>query len=376
MREYTPEYIQDMREKLRTTKRNAGFFLGLGQELNEEEYLVNRHNKRADRMVQCLDLFAWDMYSENKLLDLQRVNRCKDRFCPNCRSIAISQAITKFELPFKDMLKQGYNPYLMTLTIKNVHGSDLVETISRMQKAFRNMFQWLSQPVGKGYKGFKNRIFEVKAGIKALEITIQKGNGDYFHPHFHIMLFLDNENPNDFKKHINDGYRRKSKNTNLLSDADVFISKLWTFAYDKIRINKWDLMTNEVEYEALQDGTFKRNYYMCDIRELEMPGGIYEVFKYCFKDSDIKTFEQFKYIYNATNGKRLRQGHGLLFNADFECEGDEMSIDDSDKIEMYLEKEETPQQLITRKLEELTTTYKTFKKISRFKGSQHINFIK
>lgn len=28
--------------------------------------------------------------------------------------------------------------------------------------------------------------------------------------------------------------------------------------------------------------------YMCDIRELEMPKGFYEVFKYCFKDVYIK----------------------------------------------------------------------------------------
>ena len=28
--------------------------------------------------------------------------------------------------------------------------------------------------------------------------------------------------------------------------------------------------------------------YVCDIRELYMPKGIYEVFKYCFKDLDIK----------------------------------------------------------------------------------------
>ncbi|GAH17938.1 unnamed protein product, partial [marine sediment metagenome] len=28
--------------------------------------------------------------------------------------------------------------------------------------------------------------------------------------------------------------------------------------------------------------------YICDIRELVMPKGLFEVFKYCFKDVDIK----------------------------------------------------------------------------------------
>ncbi len=34
--------------------------------------------------------------------------------------------------------------------------------------------------------------------------------------------------------------------------------------------------------------------YICDIRELDMPKGIYEVFKYCFKDMDIKNLGIFK----------------------------------------------------------------------------------
>jgi len=397
LREFTFENIQDMKEKMSITKRNAGFFLALSQKYENNRFFINEHHffideekiklnildvehdprdekffRRSDRMVSCMNVFGWDMYQKNKLLDLQKVNRCKDRFCPNCRSIAISQSIVHFEKPFRTMLDMGYQPYLLTLTVKNVHGDFLVDTIKKMQKSFRKFFQLLHVD---DKNSFKKRLFDVKAGVKALELTVQNSDNNFYHPHYHVLVFLDNDNPLDFKKYKNDGYQRKTQKYSMLSDADIFISKLWTFIYKDIRLNNWDKYSDDIIYTDNFDGTIDRNYFLCDIRELEMPNGIFEVFKYCFKDSDINNFEQFQYIFNAINKKRLRQGHGLLYNIKVEFDEDEQNIDESDNIESYLLEKETPQQLITRKLEELTTTYQSFKKISRFKGSKYINNI-
>ena len=83
--------------------------------------------------------------------------------------------------------------------------------------------------------------------------------------------------------------------------------------------------------------------YICDIRELYMPKGIYEVFKYCFKDIDVKDLEVFRYLFFKLMRKRLRQGHGELYN--LKVDYMDFYIDDKtpDVIENYLEyKDEEP----------------------------------
>lgn len=435
MKEFTNEAISKMAEKLEITKTNAGYFYRMAVE-NLEDFNSNldkyndfdeveidlnsyEHHKligtgklefgeldlgkekfrylkpirkkykvkvfkntplpiqtfinKSNNMKSCLDLMVWDKYEKNKLLDLQRVNRCKDRFCPNCRAIASANALGKFEKPFFDMLNRGYSPYLITLTVPNVHGSELKETIERMQKAFRKFYQWLSLT---DKNAFKNRIFIIPACVKALEVTVEKRRSMYFHPHYHVISFIKDYNETDFICNIYDGYSRKTKSNRYISKADVFISKLWTFAYENIRISNWDKLEDNIIYTKDDNGKNIRNYYQCDIRELEMPKGLYEVFKYVFKDTDIKNYHYFKYIYNALERKRIRQGHGELYNYNFECEEEEMEIDREDNINTYLEIEETPQVLLTRKLEELNTNYSEWKKISRFKHSQHIEHIK
>ncbi|MHB8278216.1 MAG: hypothetical protein ACYDIA_11250 [Candidatus Humimicrobiaceae bacterium] len=66
--------------------------------------------------------------------------------------------------------------------------------------------------------------------------------------------------------------------------------------------------------------------------------GIFEVFKYCFKDIDIKNFEIFKYLYLGLKSKRLRQEYSKLYNLKLEDKAldddDDLTADD---IKNYLE---------------------------------------
>ena len=55
-----------------------------------------------------------------------------------------------------------------------------------------------------------------------------------------------------------------------------------------------------------------------------MPNGIYEVFKYCFKDLGIRNQEIFRDLYFGLKRKRLRQGYGLLHN---------IKVDDRDIVD-------------------------------------------
>ena len=82
--------------------------------------------------------------------------------------------------------------------------------------------------------------------------------------------------------------------------------------------------------------------YICNIRELFEPKGIFEVFKYCFKDVDIKNLDIFRDLFFGLKRKRLRQGYGELYN----FKADE-GFGQEDCIEDYLEfKDESPETLI------------------------------
>lgn len=433
LREYTEEYIENIKLKLHDTKRFSNYYYHLGKD-NERDFLenldyymatekkehffndhskqdfyelgelvvehesrkkvfefikpkrrkefvnaykhksktVNKYINKSKRLRECMDLMTWDVYEKNKLMDLQRVNRCKDRFCPNCMSISISKALTNFEPYFKRFLMDGYNPYMMTLTVPNVPGEDLQRTIEKMVESFGKLWRWLYRDIstpGVRSGGYRNRKFDVVAGVRALEITVEERRYNYYHPHFHVLLFLKNDELGDFEKYHFGGHQRKSGKSIHHSDADIHISKLWYMAYNNIRITKYDKMSENMYDEG------ELNYYMCDIRELEMPGGIYEVFKYVFKSADISSYEQFVNIHNAIESKRVRQSHGELHGLELDFdEGD--IIDEKDSLEIYLEKEETPQTLVTRKIEELSRAYQKYRKISRFKGYEHVENIK
>jgi len=104
--------------------------------------------------------------------------------------------------------------------------------------------------------------------------------------------------------------------------------------------------------------------YICDIRELDMPKGIFEVFKYCFKDVDIKNFNIFCDLFFGLKRKRLRQGYGELYNVKI----DDSEFGSDDCIENYLEfKDEPPETLIHQYINDMTEKYGDYKKVSVFK---------
>ncbi len=91
-----------------------------------------------------------------------------------------------------------------------------------------------------------------------------------------------------------------------------------------------------------------------------MSCGIYEVFKYFFKDLDIRNQEIFRDLYFGLKRKRLRQGYGELYNVKV----DDMDIRDDDCIENYLEfKDEEPEIVANKYVSDMTEKYGDYKKI-------------
>ncbi len=355
MHEYLETDILEIKQKQDDTRKFGKYFYRMYKQEENERFL-----KTSNRMKDCLTYWNWDLYQENKLMDLKKVSRCKNRFCPNCNKLTISKAINDFAPIFQELIKQEYLPYMITLTVPNCEGKDLKLTIEKMQIAFKKFWEWLYKMDRKGYQ---KRITNFVGGVRAIEVTYNEKTGLY-HPHFHFICFSHHVSGEHLRKIYPGYYQRKSNSYRNLSDMDFEIMKLWTLAWNNKTIKDINKMDNEWWNQEEE----KPNYLMCDFTELEMPGGIYEVFKYCYKSSEIKTLEQFRNIFKALDGKRVRQTYGKLYGLDLDNENVDFKEDKSDVIENYLlvNREESPQNIATQNILELTTVYNNYRKISRF----------
>lgn len=356
--ELTNEVLEKIEDKKSFNRQYSKWYYSMGQlQQDKQSVLANSYFKKSERINDCMNLFQWDLYRENKLMDLQRVNRCmNNRFCPNCRKLDLAKMIHKFKKPFSDLIKQGYLPFLLTLTIPNVTGEELEQTIRTLSANFRKFYHLYSRELPKGFKG---RSLGIDAALKVLEITYNK-ESNTFHPHYHLMVFIPAKfyDQSLFSKIYQGHWSYKRQEFNMYSDIDLEMARLWTMVNKKIRINQknFDNMSDDI-----------RELYQVDIKEMDS-SGIYEVLKYTFKDSDISSFYVFKTLVESLYKKRIRQGHGLLYN--FKCE--EVEEGEKQDLEEFLDKKENPEHILTHEINELLTVYRDFRKVSRFKALAEI----
>jgi len=355
--EFTNETLEKIKDKKEINKIYSKYLYQMS--IDSKLLGVNRYKKRSDRLNDCVNLWVWDRYEKNKLLDLQKINRCMDnKFCPNCRKFSLASSIHNFSPSFKNLIDDGYYPYLLTLSVPNVKDYELKDTIKKLNLSFRKFFQKFSQPIGSGFNGFSERLINFDAALKVLEVTYNSKE-DSYHPHFHIIIFSKEYDQSIFKKYIPGAWSNKRNELIYNSILDIHLMQLWKMCYDGISITK-------KKFNNMSSKWF--DLYMCDIREMDS-SGIYEVLKYTFKDTDIINYNVFKTLFTALDGQRIRQGHGLLFNIKVEDEADGEKQDIND----FLTQKENPEQLLTREINSLITVYKEYRKISRFSSMSEFN---
>jgi len=349
-KEYNEKYYKYYKRLHKEKNSSEGVFIN-------SEFMNTTYTKKADRINSCLNLWAWDKYEKNLLLDLKSVNRCKNnRFCPNCRAIDISKFIFKFKDVLNDYVKKGYGLYMLTLTIPSVDGDSLEKTIRKLFKKFLEFQLKFSN----GKKTYKNKIITIDGGVRILEITYNHLQG--YHPHLHCVVLVKDIDikPNYLKKDIKGRYSKLRKSYNHKSIYDCEFGLIWSMLWHDLNCSKSNLekyryiptnnfIDNNQEYKLLE----------VDFREMDRKG-FYEVFKYTFKNTDIKNYEVFKTLEIALTDKRVRQGFGNLYN--LKCE----DVEIGEYQDLELEEEESPELLLTRAISELYGKYATYKKISRF----------
>lgn len=353
--EFTNEVLQDMEfKRVNYNLKYSKWYYSMSEHLGSE-----KQKNRSERIKSCLDIWLWDKYEQNQVLDLQKVNRCNNnRFCPNCKLLDISKFIHKFRKVYEEYRLLGYKFYMLTLTVPSVKGEDLKDTIDKLNKSFRILTEKYSYDIN-SRKAYKDRLLKIDGGIKVLEITYNPNKG--FHPHFHCIIVVKDEIDKELlEKNINGKYSNKRKSINKKSLIDMQIGKLWSMIWygDKLtkeNIDNVNYHPNEIFYDLEET----KKCLEVDFVELD-DKGIYEVFKYTFKDTDIRNYYVFSTLVQALENKRIRQGFGILFN--MKCE----DIEDGEIQELSLEIEENPVSLLTYEINELITTYRNYKKISRF----------
>lgn len=298
------------------------------------------------RMKECLNYWLWDKYEINKILDLKRVSRCRNKFCPNCRRWAALRAVVKYGPMVNELYDRGFYPFFMTVTVPNVEGKDLAFELEKMSKAYQQLWRWYYEDLSKG--GSDERAGQAIGAIRSLEVTYNKKTG-LFHPHYHSIMFLSEYLQGYFTKTEPMGWHYKTNDWLYVSPADMDLGRMWKMACQ-----------NENITDFADDD---QDRFMCDLRELVMPGGIFEAFKYCFKDTQVPNYDVFKVLYEALKSRRIRQGYGDLYGIKAKKEA---LFEPGNEIESYLKIIEDPEEISTSRILDMITRFSEYKKVSRF----------
>lgn len=129
-------------------------------------------------VYQCAEVLKFQQI-ETGQLKLKQTWFCKNKLCPICNWRRSMKYAWQTELIVNEAIRrEPKGRYLfLTLTIKNVEGKDLEETMKSLTKAFDRLFR--RAKVKKNLLGY----------LRSLEITLNEETGLY-HPHLHILIFV------------------------------------------------------------------------------------------------------------------------------------------------------------------------------------------
>jgi len=129
-------------------------------------------------VYQCAEVLKFQQI-ETGQLKLKQTWFCKNKLCPICNwRRSMKYAWQTEQIVNEAIIREPKGRFLfLTLTIKNVEGQDLEETMKGLTKAFDRLFR--RAKVKKNLLGY----------LRSLEITLNEETGLY-HPHLHILLFV------------------------------------------------------------------------------------------------------------------------------------------------------------------------------------------
>lgn len=330
------EIILDYYRKLAVDEEFINRYLSIatGKEHNDYKYTLSNKVVNIDA---CNKYWILDKYEIHKIKDLISQNLCRDKFCSNCKKVKQSGRMAKYndELGlYKDRL------YHLTLTIPNVEGLELRQTIKHMAKCFLYLTQYLKG--NRKTKGIDLISWGYEGAVRSLEVTFKE---DSYHPHYHVALVLNNDVLS--KKDIDNTYSYDFKNGSpelrkLFCEEEILIQKIWYLLINKIRVNKKNIDSLDLGYSCSIDKFEEDNYA--------------ELFKYMTKEVDEKgfvlTYDNFRILYYSLYNVKQIQGYGVLYRIKDNIDLEEFELLYKEFIDSLRQKEkasrvlETPEDLL------------------------------
>ncbi|WP_187951803.1 protein rep [Helicobacter pylori] len=238
------------------------------------------NKKKAIALKECGEWLYFNLkkhrLTQEQKLKLERMNTCKDRFCPFCnwrRQLKYSKLIYEF---LNDLnAKRPLRFIFLTLTIKSCKLTELRETIKHLSKSFHNLTKT---------KRFTNSILGF---LRVLEFT-KKPKTDLMHPHYHVLLAV---NPSYFShsldKYINQAEWRKMWQNSLKCDYEPQVNikiikpKNKLIAEQVTKENPIKTQSSTTTTPLPQENTPINDAFLAVISEL---------CKYPMKDTDLSEF--------------------------------------------------------------------------------------
>ena len=357
------EDITVPKEMLRSIEKNREYNKQIAKYYSRLISETDGSNKKTlsnnlESLKDCNRLFFLDQYSLAKLKDFKKTNLCKDKFCSNCKKVKQASRMSKFMPLIEEQIKQYPNVYQMVLTVPNVPGVELQKTIKKMNAAYSLMNRYLQNQ--RKIKDLNLDIGLIGA-IKTLEVTYKK---DSYHPHFHVLLVVDNDLGEKKHSNVYSHDRFKRREVRLFSEIEITIQKLWKMLYEGVRVTKANFDSLEIGYSAMVDKMQEGDYL--------------ELFKYMVKgeteDKKFMSYEQFKVLIVALKNVRQIQGYGVFHSVK---DDDSMDLEVNrlyDEFIAELQKQENPES-VCETVQDLMVDDK-YTLISRKRIFKHLNQLK
>lgn len=323
--EIDKKFIEDVARNNEYNLMIGDYYQRLYKE-SKDDKLTFKH----ERLMNCNKFWILDKYQIQAEKIFKKTTLCDDKFCNNCKKAKQQVRMDKFIPLIKPFKKKMYQ---LTLTVPNVKGEDLKDTISQMFKSFAHLIRILKNEIV--IDGIDLDQVKYEGAIRSLEITYK---GNEYHPHLHALVVLD-INPFDdimIRKHKN-AYSKDYKGKRaerLFSDFEIIIQKIWYLLNNKKRVTKKNI-------EELSKG------YSCQLDKFQESDFI-ELFKYMTKatneDDKPLSYKQFKTLYYALLGTRQIQGYGCFYGLK-DAEAIKFLEDMKEEFELYqkmLQEKEKP----------------------------------
>lgn len=274
--------VEDLVDLVYKPKKVAGEMLArmaweLGFLSAERAFGLKNQVIRVTPIEQCGSklYFASDKKHEHKFLYNARF--CNWRFCPQCaRRLSLQRGFSLSAIMTK-LASQGHRFLFVTLTIPNVDGEGLSESLTELSLAWERLSK------RKKYKKW------IVGGIRKTEVTYNSKRND-FHPHLHILVCVK---PEYFKV-----VRKGSDGNRVREFPNIIPVEEWREDWKRaVRNNR----AEQIKVQAVSNTPSK------------LVKSIAEIAKYSAKDSDMALSKDvFKQFYLGLKGKRLFAPFGIM----------------------------------------------------------------